>query len=77
MSAGRVWTAFAGARRVVVFVLGVLVVIDSLIGDHDNLGELAIGAVMVGVLPLDGLLAWATSPWHAHHRAHGDDDTVA
>lgn len=69
----RAWATFAGVRRVVVFLLGVFVIVDSVVGEHDSVGQLAIGAVMVGVLPLDGLVAWATAPWHTPARRERDD----
>jgi hypothetical protein len=54
MSAGG-W--FDHARRVVVFLLGVAVVLDALLRAHDTATELIIGSIMVGVLPLDTVLA--------------------
>lgn len=46
--------SFDVVRRVMVFLLGVAVVIDALVAD--SIGELIVGAVMVGVLPLDAAL---------------------
>jgi hypothetical protein len=46
---------FSYVRRVIVFLLGMLVIIDALYGDHDALAELIIGSIMVGILPLDAL----------------------
>jgi hypothetical protein len=48
---------FDHARRVVVFLLGVAVIISALRSEHDTTVELVIGSVMVGLLPLDSLLA--------------------
>jgi hypothetical protein len=48
---------FDHARRVVVFLLGVAVIISALRSEHDTTVELVIGSVMVGLLPLDTLLA--------------------
>ena len=45
------------ARRVVVFGLGVAVIIEGLFSPHDTTVELIIGSIMVGILPLDALLA--------------------
>ena len=57
---------FDHVRRIVVFLLGVGVVVDSLVGDHANIAELAIGAVMIGVLPISDLLDWR--PFTARRR---------
>jgi hypothetical protein len=56
---GSGWS-FAHIREVVVFVLGVAVIIEGLIGTEDPTAELVIGMVMVGVLPLDRLVAMAS-----------------
>ena len=45
-----------GLRRLVIFVLGVAVILEGLIRQHDEIALLVIGLVMVGVLPLDDLL---------------------
>lgn len=45
------------ARRVLVFVLGVAVIIEGLFSPHDSTAELIIGSIMVGVLPLDTMLS--------------------
>ena len=47
---------FGAVRRVTVFLLGVAVIIEGLVSAQDRLLELLVGAVMVGVLPLDDLL---------------------
>jgi hypothetical protein len=49
----RWWGVF---RRVVVFLLGCAVIVDSLIGDKGTTGKLVVGLLMVGVLPLDDLV---------------------
>ena len=46
---------WSGVRHAVVFVLGVLVILDGLSGAGDPWPEVAIGAIMVGVLPIDRL----------------------
>jgi hypothetical protein len=46
------WPLF---RRIVIFVLGCGVIVDALILNH--LGTLIVGLLMVGVLPLDDLIA--------------------
>ena len=40
-------------RRVVTFLLGCAVIIDALIQNH--IGTLVVGAILVGVLPVDDL----------------------
>jgi len=61
----------ADLRRVVVFLLGVLVILDALLGTGTNtIPELIIGTVLVGVLPLEYVAqAWADGP---RTRRRGD-----
>ena len=55
------WLMF---RRVVVFCLGVVVIIDSLVEKHEaSVGKLVVGLIMVGALPLDDLIAMIKSRW--------------
>jgi hypothetical protein len=51
---------FDHARRIVVFLLGVAVIVEGLFSPHDTTAELIIGSIMVGVLPLDTLLSAVT-----------------
>lgn len=44
------------ARDAVTYALGVAVIVDSVFGGHRSAGELVVGLVMVGVLPLADLL---------------------
>ncbi len=44
-------------REVVTFALGVAVVLDALLEPHTSVPELVVGLVMIGVLPLERLLA--------------------
>jgi len=47
-------------RRVVVFLLGVLTILDALWGRSDAVPKLIIGTVLVGVLPLEYVVhAWS------------------
>ena len=62
----RFWSIFNGIRRVVVFSLGVLVIIESLNDRSDAVAELVIGMVLVGILPLEDLL-----PWQRHKKNQG------
>jgi hypothetical protein len=43
-------------REVVTFALGVAVIVDSFFTHDRSVGELVVGLVMIGVLPLDRLL---------------------
>jgi hypothetical protein len=62
------WRLFESVRRVVVFLLGVLIIVDGLIGETDNqVPMLVIGMVMVGVLPLENLVG----PWLNKRRGNG------
>lgn len=51
----RWWPA---AREVITFVLGVAVILDALdvTGTGRNIGEMIVGLVMIGILPLDRLM---------------------
>jgi uncharacterized membrane protein HdeD (DUF308 family) len=50
----RWWLLF---RRIVIFLLGVLVILDSLYEkDTASVGKLVVGIIMIGVLPLDDLV---------------------
>jgi hypothetical protein len=42
-------------RRVVIFLLGILVIIDGLYGPDPSIPELVIGMVMVGIMPISDL----------------------
>jgi hypothetical protein len=56
-------------RRVSIFVLGVLVILDALYAQAAvSMGELVVGLLMIGVLPLDDLLRAAQRP---HLRRKG------
>ena len=53
----KAWRIFEAIRRVTIFLLGTLIIVDGLIGQQDNqVPILIIGMVMVGVLPLDNLV---------------------
>lgn len=49
---------FPMLRRVVIFFLGCVVIIDALdaTGTGRNIGEMIVGLVMIGLLPLDDLI---------------------
>jgi len=44
-------------REATTFALGVAVILDALISEHWRTGELIAGLVMIGILPLDRLVA--------------------
>ncbi len=47
----------------IVFALGVLTILDAVVGKGDAVPELIIGTVLVGVLPLEYLVrAWRRTP---------------
>lgn len=54
-------------RRIIVFLLGVIVILDGLYGTEESVPKLIIGMVMVGILPISDL------PF-LHHRdeEHGE-----
>jgi hypothetical protein len=45
-----------GLRRLVVFLLGVAVIVDAL-ADGDHLAQLIVGAVLIGIVPVDEFLS--------------------
>lgn len=53
-----VWPIFAAIRHLIVFLLGVLIIIDGLNDATHTIPKLIIGMIMVGVLPLDSLLVF-------------------
>jgi len=56
----KAWRIFEAIRRVTIFLLGTLIIVDGLIGQQDNqVPILIIGMVMVGVLPIENLFI----PW--------------
>jgi hypothetical protein len=63
----QLWRVFAGFRRVVIFLLGVLVFLKGTFYDDYSVPELIVGMIMVGVLPVENLFGW--------HRDRRDRDT--
>jgi len=49
---------FTILRRFVVFGLGCWVIGNALINPEERLGQLAVGMVMVGVLPIENIFSW-------------------
>lgn len=52
---------FTILRRFVVFGLGCWVIGNALINPEERLGQLAVGMVMVGVLPIENIFSWKVS----------------
>jgi hypothetical protein len=49
---------FDAVRRVTTFLLGVATVINAVAHPDERLGQLVVGMVMVGVLPVESLTFW-------------------
>jgi len=52
---------FTILRRFVVFGLGCWVIGNALVNPEERLGQLAVGMVMVGVLPIENIFSWKVS----------------
>lgn len=50
------WAVAQGARRLIVWVLGALLILDSLSSTTQAVPELIVGLIMVGVLPLEDVV---------------------
>ena len=57
-TAGVVEIVFTFIRRFVVFGLGCWVIGNALVNPEERLGQLAVGMVMVGVLPIENIFNW-------------------
>ena len=57
-TASTVEIVFTFVRRFVVFGLGCWVIGNALINPEERLGQLAVGMVMVGVLPIENIFNW-------------------
>jgi len=63
------FTAFFDAiRRITIFTLGVLIIIEGLYDDGVPVKSIILGMIMVGVLPLEDLLPWSRKQQEAKHR---------
>ena len=49
---------FTFVRRLIVFGLGCWVIGNALVNPEERLGQLAVGMVMVGVLPIENIFSW-------------------
>jgi hypothetical protein len=52
---------FTAIRHIVVFLLGVLIIIDGLVSATNSIPKLIIGMVMVGVLPIESFRAFRSN----------------
>lgn len=59
---GTVEKVFAFIRRLTVFALGCWVIGNALVNPEERLGQLVVGMVMVGVLPVENVLFWRRDP---------------
>jgi hypothetical protein len=58
-----------GLRRLVLFVLGVAVIVNGIATQGQNVGQLVIGVILVGVVPLDELLGRLGRRWRPRDDA--------
>ena len=49
---------FTFLRRLIVFGLGCWVIGNALVNPEERIGQLVIGMIMVGVLPIENLSSW-------------------
>lgn len=57
-TASKVEVVFTFVRRLVVFGLGCWIIGNALVNPEERLGQLAVGMVMVGVLPIENIFSW-------------------
>jgi cytochrome c oxidase assembly factor CtaG len=48
------------ARQTVLFLLGIAVVIDAIASPVSQIGQLTAGLVMLGLVPVESVVAWLT-----------------
>jgi hypothetical protein len=60
---------FTFIRRLVVFGLGCWTIGNALINPEERVGQLVIGMILVGVLPVENVFNWP-----GRRRPDGDDD---
>ena len=46
-----------GLRRLILFILGVGVIVDAMASNGQNLGQLLVGSLLIGIIPVDELLS--------------------
>ena len=77
ITSARVQTIFGTIRRIVVFLLGVVIIVAGLNDpeSQNTISMLIIGMVMVGILPVDNLLPWSNREPGGRRRRIRRDDT--
>lgn len=65
---------WAALRRLVLFVLGCAVIIDAVVGSPQHLGQLIVGLLLVGLVPVDELLGAITRPFRWRRDQDGPAD---
>jgi hypothetical protein len=53
------WKAFEAIRRVTIFILGTLVIVEGLYDQDVPVKSIILGMIMIGVLPIEDLLPWS------------------
>lgn len=53
------WLIFEGIRRISIFILGTLVIIEGLYDQDVPVKSIILGMIMIGVLPIEDLLPWS------------------
>lgn len=69
-------TFFDGLRRMTIFILGVLIIVEGLYDDGVPVKSIILGMIMVGVLPLEDLLPWSRKQQEAKKDTRSSEDTV-
>ena len=57
---------FALARKFITFALGVAIIIDAVISAHNGVTEYIIGAVLMGIVPVEEILTVRRRPAIGH-----------
>ncbi len=56
MEQRRAWAVAQGARRLILWLLGAVLILDSITSTTQAVPELIVGLIMVGVLPLEDVI---------------------
>lgn len=67
-------TFFDALRRMTIFILGVLIIVEGLYDDGVPVKSIILGMIMVGVLPLEDLLPWSKKQVEAKAQIEADKD---
>jgi hypothetical protein len=52
-----------GLRRLILFVLGVFVIVNAVATNGQNVGQMIIGTLLIGLIPVDELFAHIGQRW--------------